>query len=296
MKILISGGTGLLGHAVVKKLSQNHQLYILSQSGHLENKSLKNIHYLYADLSTKFDFKSFPTDIDVIVHLAQSPLYKNFPATAENIFDINIQSTQRLLEYGLKTRIKHFIYSSSGSVYEPYANLKESDFLNPSSYYANSKLIGERLVKSYESFFNVSIFRLFFLYGPHSDNKQTLINGLIQKIKNHEPIIIEGNEAGLIFTPTLTLDIANFLDLYLTADKSGLYNLASPQSISILDAVDCISKILNLKPNLQYHADKTPLKIIPCLEKIQNDFPDFKFHDFEKSLTYIINSEKACSQ
>jgi nucleoside-diphosphate-sugar epimerase len=294
MNILISGGSGLLGHAIVKKLSQNHQLFLVTKKNNQIYQKSDNIHYVYADLATKFDYHLFPNNIDVIIHLAQSSLYKNFPHSAENIFDVNIQSTQRLLEYGLKANIKHFIYTSSGSVYEPYNHLNESDTLNPHSYYANSKLIGERLAKSYESFFDVSIFRLFFLYGSHPEYKHTLINTLIQKIKNQEPIIIEGNESGMVFTPTLTFDIANFLEIYLNSQKNGIYNIANPQDISLLDMVNSLSNAFNLKINLNYNREKKPLKIIPNLKKMNNDFPDFKFHHFKDGLSYILNEhEKA---
>jgi len=288
MKILISGGSGLLGHAVIQQLSKSHQLFILTQKSYPNFLNIKNINYIHADLATKFDFSCFPSDIEIILHLAQSPLYKDFPNSAENIFDINIKSTQRLLEYGLKCRIKHFIYTSSGSVYEPYINLSEKDYLDPKSYYANSKLIAERLVKSYESFFDTSIFRLFFLYGPHPEAKQTLINAMIQKIQNQEAITLEGNEAGMVFTPTLTLDVANFLEIFINSNKSGLYNIANPNNVSLLDIVQTIAIRLNLEPHLRFLHDKKPIKIIPQLEKMKRDFPELQFHNFEKGLSYIL--------
>lgn len=291
MKILISGGSGLLGHAVVNKLAHNNKIYVLNRNINQTFNTSKNIEYIYCDLSSELSNTRFPKNLDVIIHLAQSNFYKNFPSDVQNIFDINIQSTQQLLNLGLKTNIKHFIFTSSGSVYEPYINLNEYSFLNPSSYYANSKLIGERLVRSYGDFFNTSILRLFFLYGPHPHNKQTLINAMIKKIINQETIIIDGKPKGMIFTPTLTIDIANFLEKYLQSNQNGIYNIANPKSYSLLDIIEVLSKKLGLDVEIEFNSDKEPLNIIPNLEKMKHDFPNFNFHSFQRSLNYLFNNQ-----
>ena len=51
------------------------------------------------------------------MHLAQSPRYRDFPEGALDVFEVNVGSTQRLLDWACRQGVKRFIYASSGGVY-----------------------------------------------------------------------------------------------------------------------------------------------------------------------------------
>jgi len=62
------------------------------------------------DLSSDWKIRELPTNIDVINHLAQSDKFRDFPAGAPDIFQVNINSTAMLLDYVQKSGVKIFIY------------------------------------------------------------------------------------------------------------------------------------------------------------------------------------------
>ena len=67
---------------------------------------LKNVEYLYIDLSTQWNTSILPNDIDIIIHLAQSSKFRDFPSEAEDIFNVNIKSTAQLLDFARKNNIQ----------------------------------------------------------------------------------------------------------------------------------------------------------------------------------------------
>jgi nucleoside-diphosphate-sugar epimerase len=51
------------------------------------------------DLSSAWSEDKLPSSCDVIIHLAQSPHFRDFPNSALDVFKINIESPARLLDY-----------------------------------------------------------------------------------------------------------------------------------------------------------------------------------------------------
>jgi len=80
----------------------------------------------------------------------------------------NAEGTQRLLDAARETRLPHFIYVSTSSVYGKEATGPEDSPLNPFSPYGITKLAGEQLCRAYEANFGVpfTLLRYFSVYGP----------------------------------------------------------------------------------------------------------------------------------
>lgn len=286
MKVLITGATGLLGYAVTERLLKKQSITTVVRT---RTSGCQNTEII-ADLSQNFDTSTWPTDIDVLIHLAQSPHYRAFPEKASDVFNINCASTAKLLAYAQQTKVKHFIYTSTGSIYEPYQSiLNENDYLNPISFYANSKLAAERLCLAYQSFFKVSILRLFFLYGPHPTSKQTLINQLVTRIQHHQTVSIDGPGEGLIFVPTLTTDIARCIELIIEKELDGLLNIANPESISMEMLINTIANQLDCTPVIQRNLEKTGAKIVPDLKQMQSLLPEMQFASFARGLRFLLD-------
>lgn len=281
MKILITGSTGLLGEEVVKSISGKHTLYCVVRK--LPQNKQKNIDYIECDLAEDLGLAILPKEVDVIIHLAQSPHYRLFPEKADDVFNVNCRSTAKLLDYAIKAKTKHFIFTSTGSVYEPYdKELVECTALKPNSFYANSKLIAEHLVDSYQNFFKISILRLFFLYGPHSQIQNTLINRLCHTIQKGEPVTIDGTDGGLLFVPTLTTDVANCINLIMEKELGGTINVAHHEPLRIKQAVDILANQLGTEPNIIYLPNKKAATIVPNLDNMHALLPEITTTPFSK--------------
>ena len=288
MKILVTGSNGLLGPEVIRALSNDHQLMVLMRS--IPEKKDNAIEYITCDLSKVFDTTFLPKNIDIIVHLAQSPYYRDFPAQADHVFRVNCDATARLLDYARSVNVKHFIFTSTGSVYEPYENeLLESTALAPTSFYANSKLIAERLLASYESYFKVTVLRLFFLYGPSITPKHTLINILVNRVEQGEEVLVDGSDGrGLRFVPTLTRDVADCIRLVIDKSLTGTYNLANPTESSLASTVEAIGDHLGVSAKIKYRPEISAPAIIPNVDKFMQHIGDFKFTLFDEGLKYLL--------
>lgn len=117
-KILISGGSGLIGKALIKKLvNNNHEVSTLSRnSNSIENTKV----FIWDTINGKIDERAFE-NIDYIIHLAGAGIADKrwTKERKEEIIDSRVVSTQLLLSYvkKLKTPLKGFISASAVGYY-----------------------------------------------------------------------------------------------------------------------------------------------------------------------------------
>lgn len=247
-KALVTGANGLLGRALCNKLSQDWDLYAIVKSK--PKNPVDSINYIFLDLSLEFSFDELPFEIDCVVHLAQSNRYKDFPEGASDVFSINVKSTHVLLEYSRRSNVKHFIYASSGGVYEGNKSLlSENSPIREHSKldcYLGSKVCGEILVQNYSSYFTTSIIRPFFIYG-YSQKRNMLLPRLYDNVKNGNSIDISGTE-GLKINPIHVEDAVQSVENLLKINKSSIYNLAGPEVLSLCQICNAIRDNLGVEP------------------------------------------------
>ena len=251
MNLLITGATGYIGKNLIKELAKDNIIYCLARQK-LEFKSNpNNIKWIISDLSKKDFCNDIPkVNVDVVIHLAQSKGYKEFPEKSIDMFNINIASTHFLLEWCRKNDVKKFIFTSTGNIYKSSPNfIKEDDECVPSSFYGISKKIAEDLINSYSSFFQVLILRLFSIYGPNQ--KEMIIPSMIQKIKNNEEITLAGSY-GIFLSPLYIDDCIEMIKKALDSKKiTGTYNLSGNQEISLAEIVNQICILYKIKPKIK---------------------------------------------
>ena len=168
-RILVTGATGLCGRALcLRLLEKSHEVFAVVKDR--EAKLPKGVSPVFIDLSKHWEIELLPSKIDMIVHLAQSPHFRDFPDRALDIFKVNVESTARLLDYGKRIGIEKFIYTSSGGIYGNGSHaFQENAPVEPTSklgHYLGTKSCCEILINSYASVFDVVILRPFFVYGP----------------------------------------------------------------------------------------------------------------------------------
>lgn len=281
MKILVTGSTGFLGNIIVNELISKYEIITL---GRQNNTNLISPHVsIEADLSQKLDIKRLPKKIDIVIHLAQSREYKNFPRTALDIFNINTASTVELLNYALEAQAKQFVFASSGTVYTPYTNSLVEDLpLEPAGFYQASKLAAEQFISSYQESLKVCILRLFFPYGK--GQKDRLISTLIDRISHGTPVVLEGTEEGLKFTPTYAQDIAKIVDCAISNEWTGKYNVSSSEIATIRSISTQIGILLGKEPIFTRNEKHGPVEIIPNLTRLNSIYPQTQFTSLANGL------------
>ena len=108
-KILVTGGTGLIGTHCLPHLTPQDEVYAVSRSGDVPGAK----YVLDIDLGQPWSTADLPRGIDCVVHLAQSEHYREFPQQAEDVFAVNTLSTAKLLDYACETGVKNFVLASS---------------------------------------------------------------------------------------------------------------------------------------------------------------------------------------
>lgn len=252
--ILITGITGLLGSHLSEELSKlGHTIYGVTRRP-CSKYSYKAV---VIDLSSDWKISELPTNIDVIYHLAQSDKFRDFPAGAPDVFQVNINSTAKLLDFAKKTGVKSFIYASSGGVYgngkEPFLENEPIVPFGELGYYLGSKACSEILVQSYASELQVIILRPFFVYGK-SQNRSMLIPRLFDNVAAGKPIELSSGD-GIKINPIHVNDVVKVLTASLHNSASRTYNIGGPEILSIRKICNLFGSYLEKTPNYQNSSD-----------------------------------------
>lgn len=254
MNILIMGANGLLGKKLVEKLSRDHNIYAVVKSKN-EVAFNKNIKIIESDLAN-FTIDILPNDTDVIYYLAQSNRFREFPDGARDMFEVNINTPMKIVEWARRNGVKKFIYASSGGVYgKPNKPVKE--FLNinaneTNGFYLDGKLSAEILLKNYAQYFETFvIIRPFFMYGE-GQNETMLIPRLINSIKNHKEIVLSGQE-GIKINPIYIDDAVESVARILDITKEHVINIAGVDIISLKELALLIQNIVGQEPIFKYN-------------------------------------------
>jgi UDP-glucose 4-epimerase len=210
------------------------------------NSPIEGVDYLQLDLSNYWNYDQLPGSLDVVMHLAQSANYKDFPINALDVFRVNLESTARLLDYAHHIGIKKFIYASSGGVYGNGMNAfhENAPIVSPGKlgYYLGSKASSEILVHSYASVFQVIILRPFFMYGA-GQKPGMLIPRLMNAVASDLPITLQG-KTGIRINPVHVADAAKAVCACLHIAESATFNIAGPQVLSIRDICELLGDYL----------------------------------------------------
>ncbi|MCK4846043.1 MAG: NAD(P)-dependent oxidoreductase [Deltaproteobacteria bacterium] len=240
--ILITGSKGHIGSNLVQALKAEGDCHIFEATR--ENG---------CDLEEKGWVNNIPDGhYDVVIDLAQSRRYRDFPEGNEDVFAVNIRSTFELLEWSRIRGVKRFVFASTGIVYENQhgRKLNETDPCLPRSLYAASKLCAEHLIRQYADFFQVVIMRIFGVYGPSQSGN--IIPSMIQRVRNGEEIYLAGNK-GFFTTPIFISDCIKAISkvaLDQLDTRELIFNLTGNEVLSLAEIVNIISKALNTKANI----------------------------------------------
>ena len=293
MKILITGAGGFIGSCLTAELLKqpNTELFCVVSQNAINKLSGETITYTFLDLSSSDFDKRLPKTADIVIHLAQSNAYRNFPDKAKDIFDINVKSTQILLDWSIKAGIKKFIYASSGNVYlQQNKKLIEQDTCDSGSYYGASKYAAEQLIKPYQQYFNTVIIRIFGVYGPRQKNMT--VPNIINKVLQSEEITLAKN-AGLYFTPLYIDDCIEMLIKlieYPTTKNYQVYNFSGNEVVNLGDLVKIVSEKTETKPNIKV-VDIEPMYLMGDSTKFFNDYNYIITVPFKTGVEKMMNYE-----
>ena len=243
MKILVTGGCGYKGHVLIPKLLVRGYEVIAFDLQWFGNYLLphKNLSVIKGDVR---DIESIPlNEVDCIIHLssiANDPCSELDPQLT---WEVSALATMQLADKARRKGIKRFIYASSGSVYGVKEELQVTEDLElkPISEYNKTKIVGERVLLSYQDDMVVQIVRPATVcgYSPRM-RLDVSVNLLTMQALSKGRITIFGGDQ---VRPNIHID--DITDLYLHLidhpEYTGIYN-AGFENISIKDIGYLITK------------------------------------------------------
>ena len=267
--IIVTGHDGFLGSHLVPELQKKFNVIGVSKTGYNQK-----ITQLKKDIC-KISYLDFPEKINYIIHLAAitDPIYcqKN----PKECFNVNVNGTQNILELARRKDSK-IIFFSTSHVYGIPKKLpvKEGDPKHPNSIYSDSKLDAEIICESYSRTYglDVSIARLFSVYGPNSSS-HLVVNSIINQLLKNKVIQLGNVNSRRDFI--YVTDVIQAIKIILkTIHGFNDYNVGTGKSYSILEICEILKKIS--KKNIPVKSIKSKIrkndlsKIVWDPTKIQN--------------------------
>jgi len=133
MKILLTGGSGLLGRNLIAHLG-GHEVIAPSSS----------------ELDITNALSIIPSKRELVIHCAASAKFADAEKDPLGTIDTNIQGTCNALRHAM-TRNARFVFISSSHVFDGQkGNYEHTDLPNPLTRYAKSKVAGEMAALIYD--------------------------------------------------------------------------------------------------------------------------------------------------
>lgn len=259
MNILVTGGSGFIGHKVSNNLvSQGHKVTIIDKKinyGDLTDQEFRHLlihrrvncekHYNFDILENGLLTQVFYSNkFDIVIHCASPPRQKIVQLNPQYSSRVMIEGLINLLELSVKHKVPKFVFISSSMVYGNFVNHTiETTVCQPIGTYGILKLAGEQLVKDFYNDYNYTIIRPSAVYGP-CDSKDRVIAKFLFAAMNDSEIIVNGKDEHLDFS--YIDDVANGICLAALSDnsKNKVYNITRSESIGILYAAKLIISLV----------------------------------------------------
>ena len=261
MKILTTGGYGLIGHNVVQRLKQlDHTVSIVDNKTNygiipqteldylMEQRAIKiDRHPVYLasieDAGT-VDYVIRVQQPEVIVHMASFPRQKVVNANPAHGADVMMRGLINLLESAKTHGVRRFVYISSSMVYGDFTDqVTEDAVCRPIGQYGIMKLAGEWLVKDYarRTGMEYVIIRPSAVYGELDVEDRVIAKFMLTAMRGG---VLNVNGAGETLDFTYVGDAADGIVSATLSDntKNKTYNITKSHSRTLLDAAELAVK------------------------------------------------------
>ena len=274
MKILVTGGAGYIGSALVNKLiDSGHEVKVIDDlsNGFKENID-ESANFIEGSILDDYKLNQALDGVETVFHLAAKIRVEEGEREPELYKKVNIEGTLNLINKCVERKIKKLVFASTAAVYgdpEDYP-VDEKSKVNPVNVYGASKLEIDQYLEKYAKPLGISsiCFRFFNIGGALKTKSGTWLKikhegatHLIPSILHssiEKPLFIFGNDWPTK-DGTPTRDFIHVVDLVEALTKSlnklekpgnQIINLGTGTGTTVLEVVK--SAELALKRSINY--------------------------------------------
>lgn len=252
-RILVTGGAGFIGSAVIKALQQYPVELLVIDDLSFGNRAfvdLPDSHFKVLDIldqgGVEAAFEEFKPDW--VLHLAAVHFIPWCNAHPYEAADINIRGTMHVLDAARKVGVQGLLFASTAAVY-PIADhaVAETHATGPLDIYGLTKLTGERLCHEFHLASGIAtvVCRFFNAFGPNETNPH-LIPEIAAQINAGARTLQLGNQApkrDFIHTSDMARAVIALLETFTAGHDT--FNLGRGIEYSVLEIADAFAKALD---------------------------------------------------
>ncbi|MBN1672977.1 MAG: NAD-dependent epimerase/dehydratase family protein [Kiritimatiellae bacterium] len=254
MRVLVTGGTGFTGKALVRRLlDEGHAVVALDYKEGLKTEELRDwgAEVVIGSVTDPDVVKRCVAGVAVVHHLAAAFRELNVPDTYYR--DVNVGGTRNVLEAAREAGVRKFVYCSTcgvhGNIDEPPGG--EDAPIQPADYYQQTKYEAEPIVNGYlEQGLKTTILRPAAIYGPGDPERFYMI------FKRVARGVFPMFGSGKTFYHPLYID--NLVDAFMLAMQDGkgdgqAYLIADEEYLEIEELVRRVARALEVEVRIPHY-------------------------------------------
>lgn len=293
-KILVTGGMGFLGAALVRKLVQSQHVVRVLDNGFRSNPEkfadvIDEIELFSADIRDAEAVYQAIRGVDTVIHLAAVNGTEFFYSKPDLVLEVGVKGILNVLDGCIKAKVDDVIVASSSEVYQTpdqiptdeTASLMIPDVTNPRYSYGGSKILTELMALHYRTshFKRICLFRPHNVYGPDMGYEHVLPQFIVRAAELIElypsgpiPFPIQGS--GEQTRAFIHIDdmVEGMILLLEKGEKSQIYHIGNPEEITIVELTKKIAAYFGREFSLQEGALQigSTERRCPDISKIKN--------------------------
>ena len=242
MKLLVLGGSGLIGNALLKNSKNEFDILTTFYKNHISIKNVRSFQY------------SFPNDLNNLRELLEKEKpdvlvntmgYSNIDFCELNKSDtemLHVEVTEKICKLCENIGTKQIFLSSDYVFDGEKGNYSEDDVPNPVNYYGLSKLKAEQLIL--KNPIN-TVIRTSVIYDW--DYRARFFNSVIKNLQNNQEI----NATTDVYNSVTFLDnLVESIFKVIKLNQNGIFHVVDSTCVNRFEFAEMIAKIFRLDKNL----------------------------------------------
>jgi len=287
MKLLVLGGSGLIGNSLLEMNDNRFEIIATFNKNKID---IPKISSFQCSLPQDFDklekiVKNEKPDI-----LVNAMGYSNIDfceLNKEKSHLLHVKISEKISDIALKSNTR-IIFLSSDYVFDGLkGNYTEMDIPNPVNYYGQTKFEAEKIVLKNK---NNVVLRTSVIYDL--DVRVRFFNYVVENLKNNKKIKVTND----VFNSVTLIDsLIHSVFSIIEKDKTGIFHTVDSTCVNRFDFSKCIAKIFNFDEKLIQETSINDMNVVAkrpqnaCLDnsKAKKEL-DVKFRTLEEGIKHIL--------